>query len=332
MIDAALVGLGWWGTNIINAVQGRSAKLRFVHGVTKEPDAARELARKHDIRLSTDLQAALDDPRVQAVVLATPHSLHADQIVQIASAGKPVFCEKPLALKHADARRAVDAVRRAGLVIGVGQNKRFWPSMAELRRVLATGVVGTPLHIEGHYSNENSSNFFAAWRDSPSETPGAGMTGTGIHVLDAFVNAAGPVARVDAQFVSTRGGHDPRDTISVLFRFANNMSGFLGAVRPSPFYWRVQVFGDEGSIEALGETEVVVRTKGGKMDVRNFEKVDSLLAEFDAFADAAAGRAPYPITPDEMVYTIAAFQGVIDSIETGKPVSIEAREEIGVRS
>lgn len=326
MVNAALIGLGWWGTNIINAVQGKSGKLRFVHGVTKETEAARELAARHDIRLSTELKAALDDPKVQAIVLATPHSLHADQIVQVAAAGKPVFCEKPLALKAADAKRAVEAVQRAGVVIAVGQNKRFWPSMAEFRRVLATGAVGQLLHIEGHYSNENSSNFFAPWRDLPSETPGAGMTGTGIHVLDAFVNAAGAVARVDAQFVSTRGGHDPRDTISALFRFRNNISGFLGAVRPSPFYWRVHAIGDEGSVEALGETQVVIRTKGGKMEVRNFEKIDSLLAEFDAFADAVAGKAPYPITPAEMVNTIAAFQGVIDSIGTGKPVRLAGDE------
>jgi predicted dehydrogenase len=322
MVDAALVGLGWWGTNIINAVQGRSSKLRFIHGVTKEPEGARELAARHDIRLSTDIEAVLDDPRVQAVVLATPHSLHADQIVQVAAAGKPVFCEKPLALKRADAKRAVEACRRAGIVIGVGQNKRFWPSMVEFRRVMASGLVGQLLHIEGHYSNENSSNFFAAWRDRPSETPGAGMTGTGIHILDAFVNAAGAVAAVDAQFVSTRGGHDPRDTVSALFRFENNVTGFLGAVRPSPFYWRVHAFGDEGSVEALGETQVVIRTKGGKAEVRNFPKVDSLLAEFDAFADAVSGRADYPITPAEMVNTIAAFEAVIESIETRKRVSI----------
>ena len=322
MIAAGLVGLGWWGTNIINAVQGKSSKLRFVHGVSKEPVAARELASKHDIRLSTELQAVLDDPKVEAVVLATPHSLHADQIVQIAAAGKPVFCEKPLALKRSDAERAVEACRRAGVVIGVGQNKRFWPSMVEFRRLLASGVLGQLLHIEGHYSNENSSNFFAPWRDLPSETPGAGMTGTGIHVLDAFVNAAGPVASVNAQFVSTQTGHDPRDTISVMFRFANDVSGFLGAVRPSPVYWRVHAFGDEGSVEALGETQVVIRTKGGKTEVRDFDRVDSLLAEFDAFADAVAGRAPYPITPEEMVNTIAAFQGVIDSIEAGRPVRL----------
>jgi predicted dehydrogenase len=107
-----------------------------------------------------------------------------------------------------------------------------------------------------------------------------------------------------------------------MFRFANDLSGYFGLVRASPFYWRVQVFGDEGSVEAIGEADVIVRTRGGKVERREFPKIDSLLAEIDAFADAAAGRAPYPITPIEMVNTIAAFEAIIRSIDTGKPVSV----------
>ena len=324
MLDAALIGLGWWGKNILKAVQGKSGKLRFVHAVSKELDDARPLADQHGFTLSADLEAALEDPRVKAIVLATPHSLHADQIVRVAAAGKPVFCEKPLSLKRADAARAVDACARAGVVIGVGQNKRFWPSNEAMRQVVASGVLGKILHIEGHYSNENSGLHFSDWRANPSETPGAGMTGTGIHILDAFVNAAGPVEEVQAQFISTKPSPDPRDTISVLFRFENGLSGTLGAVRASPFYWRVHVFGDGGSVEALGETQVVVRTRGGKVEVRDFPPRDSLLAEFDAFADAVAGRAPYPITPAEMVNTIGAFEAITRSIETRAPVRVSA--------
>jgi len=84
----------------------------------------------------------------------------------------------------------------------------------------------------------------------------------------------------------------------------------------------VQVFGDEGSVEAVGETETIVRTRGGKVDRRQFPKMDTILAEIDAFADAVAGRNPYPITPAEMVNTIAAFEAIIQSMDTGKPVSI----------
>jgi len=322
MINAAIIGLGWWGKNIVSAVQGKSQKLRFVHGVSKEIDAALPIAEANGFTLSDDLDKALADPKVQAVVLATPHSLHADQIVRVAGAGKPVFCEKPLTLKRADAERAIAACRKANVPIGVGQNKRFWPSMVELRRIAKSGALGMIMHIEGHYSNENSGLHFSSWRALPSESPGGGMTGTGIHLLDAFTSIAGPAAEVNARVTTFREGPDPRDTVSVLFRFANELSGFLGAVRASPVYWRVQVFGDEGSVEALGEAETIVRLKGGKVERREFEKIDSLRAEFDAFADAIEGRAPYPITPEEMVNTVAAFEGVITSMETGAPVRV----------
>lgn len=322
MISAAIVGLGWWGKNIVDAVQGHSKKIRFVHGVTQELDATQDYAKAKGFRLSATLDEALADPAVQAVVLATPHSLHCRQVLRVAAAGKPVFCEKPLSLTRADAERAVEAVKAAKVPIGVGQNKRFWPSMVELRRVVASGALGRIMHVEGHYSNEHSTKFFAPWRDLPSETPGAGMTGTGIHILDAFANIAGPAEKITAQFIAHRQGADPRDTVSVLFRFKNGISGFLGAVRASPIYFRVHVFGDEGSVEALGETQTVIRLKGGKTEVKDFPKIDSVLAEMDAFADAVAGAAPYPITTDEMVNTIASFEAVISSIESGVAVSL----------
>ena len=321
MINAAIIGLGWWGKTHLAAAQ-KSTQLRFVHGVSKEMDAAVPLAETYGFTLSDDLERALADPRVDAVVLATPHSLHTDQVVRVAAAGKPVFCEKPFALKRGDAERSVDACRRAGVALGVGTNKRFWPSMVELRRVVKSGALGRIMLIEGHYSNENSGMHFSAWRDSPDESPGGGMTGTGIHLLDGFISVAGPVAEVNARLVTHRKGADPRDTIGVNFEFASGLTGYFGAVRASPIYWRVHVFGDEGSAEALGETQVVLRSKGGKTEVRDFPKVDSIVAELDAFAAAVEGRAPYPITPKEIVDVVTAFEAIIKSMASRKPVSI----------
>jgi len=322
MLNAAIVGIGWWGKNLVNAVQDKSERIRFVHGVSKEPDTVREFASKHGFRLTTDLEEALADPRVEAVVLATPHSLHAEQIVRVAAAGKPVFCEKPLSLTRADAERAITATKRAGVPLGVGQNKRFWPSTQALIRTVRSGVLGKVLHIEGHYSNENSSMHFSEWRADPRETPGAGMTGTGIHLLDVFSTLAGPAREVTAQFVSTKPSPDPLDTVSALFKFANGMTGTLGAVRATPIYWRVHVFGDAGNAEALGEAELVLRLKGRKTETQRFEPLDSIRAELEAFADAAAGRAPYPITPDEMLTTVSTFEAVIQSLTRGVPVRL----------
>src|SRR3974390_2752365 len=107
MIKAAVIGLGRWGKSLVNAVQGKSERLRFVHGVSKEPDEVRAFAAQHGFTLTTALDDAIRNPDVQAIFLATPHSLHVQQVAAVAAAGKPVWCGKPLALTRAEAARSV---------------------------------------------------------------------------------------------------------------------------------------------------------------------------------------------------------------------------------
>lgn len=315
MINAAIVGIGWWGQKIVTAVQCKSTRMRFVRGVSKEPDAVRDFTARHGILLTTELDDVLRDPQVQAVVLATPHSLHTEQIVACAIAGKAVFCEKPLALKAADAKRSVEACQQAGVLLGIGTNKRFWPCMRELRKVVDSGVLGRLLHVEGHYSNENTGKHFSSWRTNPAEAPAAGLTGSGIHVLDALVSYAGPARKIHAQVLSLQPQPSPLDTITVMFEFERGLSGTLAAIRSTPFYWRIHVFGNAGSAEALGENELVVRLNGKAPERFTYEPVDSLAAEFEAFADAVAGRATYPVSAEDMIATIAAFESVVASVQ-----------------
>ena len=319
-LNAAIVGLGWWGRNLVASVQGKSERLRFVRGVSKEPETVRDFAAQHGIELSTDIADALGDPRVQAVVLATPHSLHTEQVEAAAAAGKPVFCEKPLALTPAGAARSVAACKRAGVVLGIGYNRRFWPSMREQKRLVKSGELGEILHLEGHFSNENSgTGVFSGWRESPQESPGGGMTGTGLHVLDAFVNIAGPVARAQAQLLVRKSLPAPLDTLSVLFEFESGVSAMLGVVRATPRYWRVHAFGARGSAEVVGEAEtaLVLRLSGEAPKRISFEPTDTLRLELETFADAVAGSAPYPIRTEEMTDTVAAFDAVVRSIASG---------------
>ncbi len=314
MINAAIVGIGWWGQKIVTAVQGKSTHMRFIRGVSKAPDSVRDFTQRHGILLSTELDDILCDPAVQAVVLATPHSLHTEQIIACARAGKAVFCEKPLALRKVDAQRSVAACKAAGVLLGIGTNKRFWPCMRELRRVVDSGLLGRLLHVEGHYSNENTGQHLSSWRTNPDEAPAAGLTGSGIHVLDALVSYAGPARRVQAQVLSLQPQPSPLDTRPVMFEFERGLSGTLAAIRSTPFYWRIHLFGSAGSAEALGENELVVRLNGKPPQRFTYEPVDSLAAEFAAFADAVAGRASYPISSDDMIATIAALEAVVASV------------------
>ena len=327
MIDAAIVGLGRWGKNLVDSVQGRSGRIRFVCGVDAAPEPLREFAARHGFRLSADFGEVLADPAIDAVVLATPHSLHRPMVEAAAAAGKQVFCEKPLALNVADAAAMIEACRRAGVVLAVGHNRRLWPSMQALKRIAASDELGQILHVEGHFSNEHSNNTAGTWRDSPAESPGGGMTGAGLHILDAFVNILGPVRRVHGQLIVRKPPPVARDVVTVLLEFASGVSGCLATVRATPLFWRVHVFGDKGSAESVGEHELLLHKSNAPPRRLVLGAVDALHGELDAFADAIERRAQFPIPPRDILATVAAFEAVVRSLESGATVEVDERND-----
>jgi len=322
MIDAAVIGLGRWGKNIVEAIQGKSKRLRVIRGVSKEPELVHDFAARKGFELSTEFEEAVADPRVGAVFLATPHSLHVGQISAVAAAGKPVWCEKPLALTRADAERAIAATQKAGVPFALGNNKRCFPCMRELKRIVADGTLGQILHIEGNFSNEHSTRVTGGWRDDPRESPGGGMTGAGLHVLDAFVNLGGPIAKVDARVFSQKTSPDPRDAAAAMVEFESGASGLLATVRAAPMYWRVMVFGTKGSAEAREETTLTVSLIGAQPETKTYPPVDSLGVLLEAFGETIETGKPFPVSTSDMLDVVGAFEAVIRSINDGTPVTV----------
>jgi predicted dehydrogenase len=324
MIHAAIVGLGRWGRALVEASAGH-ARLKIIRAVEPAMAGARDFCARHGLDLADAIEPVLADSGIDAVLLATPHSLHSAQVIACAAARKQVFCEKPLALHRADAARMFAACREAGVDLAVGHNRRFWPSMRALRELAASGELGTILHIEGHNSNQNSQNITAGWRLSPEESPGGGLTGAGLHVLDAFVSILGPVRRVYAQLNVREAGPPPLDTASLTLDFASGVSGTLATVRTTPFYWRVHVFGTEGSAEVLDDVTLVLRKSGGKPQQLIYPAIDVLRAELDAFADMVALQRPFPVPEADVLATLGAFEAALQSMQTGTPVACDDR-------
>lgn len=317
MISAAIVGLGRWGRNIVEAAS--HDRLNIVRAVEPDADGAREFCRQYRLQL-TSFDAILADLAIEAVLLATPHSLHPAQVIACAAAGKQVFCEKPLALHRTDAARMFDACREAGVLLAVGHNRRFWPSLRTLRDIVASGELGTLLHVEGHNSNENSNTITAGWRLSEAESPGGGLTGAGLHVLDAFVSMLGPVRQISAQLHSREQGPPPLDTAMLMMDFVNGVTGTLSTIRATPFYWRVHVFGTKGSAEVLDETTLIRRTSGSKPVWHTLPAINVLRAELDAFTEAVEGKRPYPVPEADVLATLTAFEAALASMKSGQPV------------
>ena len=315
MIGAAIVGLGRWGRTLVESVQHKSDRLRFSHAVSRDPDRHRDFAQRHGLALAGDLATVLADPTIDAVVLATPHSLHGEQIIASAAAGKHVFCEKPLTLTADEAARAIGACEAAGVVLGVGTDKRFYPALRELARLTKEGELGRVVHLEAHFSNEVAGSF-SEWRFSAAESPAGGLTGTGVHMLDAMIELAGPVRRVQALLLSHKPPPDPLDSLSVLLEFASGVSGTLAAVRSTPAFTRVHAFGRRASAEVLGRTDLVLRKSGMEPRHLTFAPVDTVRVNLDAFAEAVAGGAPYPISTAQILATVAGFEAIVEAVKS----------------
>src|SRR6185503_15030973 len=192
MIRAAIVGIGRWGRTLVGGVQGKSEAIRFTAGHNRTRANAEAFCAEHGIALKDSLAEVLTDPAIDAVVFATPHSEHGEHVERAAAAGKHVLMEKPFTLDRKSAVRALDAVARAGIVLGVAYPRRFHPNMKELKARIDDGRLGTIAHC---YAEQNApAGLFmdpASWRADRSEAPAGGMTALGVHNLDAMIHLFG---------------------------------------------------------------------------------------------------------------------------------------------
>jgi predicted dehydrogenase len=335
MINTAIVGLGWWGKTLVESAQG-SDFIHFVAGATRtvSPEV-KAFAETHKLRLSESFEALLKDSNVQAVVLCTPHSMHAQQVIAAAQAGKHVFCEKPFALTKNDAERAVDATRKAGVALGLGYNRRFHPEMTKLRERIRSGALGTVMHVEATMTFANALLLKPSqWRAHREETPCGGLTPMGVHAVDGMIDLCGPIGQVYCQSFRRVVEIDSDDTTSILFRMKEGMSGYLGTLTATGPGFTFQVFGSKGWVRLEGMTHVAgasseerrTRLFGtckfqpakGDAEVWQAETLDIGRVALDAFGKAASGGPSFPIPVEQMIHGAAVTEAIVRSAGSGK--------------
>ena len=336
MIKAAMIGLGWWGKTLVESVQGTSDIIQFVAASSRsQADDHKQFAAVQKLTLHRTYEEALADPQVDAVVLATPHSLHSPQVIAAAKAGKHVFCEKPFALTKADAEAAVKAAQQAKITLGLGYNRRFHPEMTKLREQIRSGELGTILHVEATMTFPNGLFLKPdAWRADKHETPCGALTPMGVHAIDGMIDLCGPISQVYCQSFRRVVAVDSDDTTSMLFRMKDGMSGYLGTMTATGPGFSFQVFGSKGNVRLEGMTHVAgasseerrTRLFGtckfqpikGEAVVWEAARLDVTRACLEAFGQAAQGGPAFPIPMDQMVHGAAVTEAVVTSAATGQ--------------
>jgi predicted dehydrogenase len=325
-LNVAVIGLGWWGKTILGDLKDNS-KVRVAMAVDAVP-AAGEWAQAQAVKFTTDYDAVLADPAVGAVILCTPHSLHARQIVAAARAKKHVFCEKPLTLTRCDAVAAVEACENNNVVLGVGHEHRFKPAMQEVLRAVRAGELGTIQVTEATLTNPMRAIPSGNWRLEAQERPGGTLSALGIHGLDLSIAVNGPAKSVLAY---TQSLISPvQDTLGILINFKSGAKGVITSVVGPPFSIRFAVFGNKGWMELHDKAHpqapqgwTLTKCKhGGQAERVEYPAMSMVRANVEAFADAVAGRTPYPVTHAEMVANIAAFEAIGKSADSGAIVAV----------
>ena len=327
MVGVALVGLGWWGRKMGALIKAQGRDIALIRAVEPNEAAAKEVGAQLGVPISPDLKTALADPKVDAVILATPHALHGEQIRESVAAGKHVFCEKPLALTRKDAEAAVALCKSAGLVLGMGHERRYEPPIAAILSDAAAGRLGALLQIEANFSHDKFLSLDPTnWRLQADHAPAAGMTATGIHLTDLSVALMGPAKEVlvtcEQRGSKLAGG----DTLSAYIRFHGGGTSYISASLAMPFISRFAVYGtlgwvevrDKAHVEAPEGWVVIKGLKGQRIATEEIEPAEPVLDNLEAFAKAVKGGPAYPITGDQLVQNISLLESIVRSASSGR--------------
>ncbi len=326
-VRIALVGVGWWGRKILDVLQAAPEEIRVVRAVEPNVESVKAVCAEKDIPLSADYADALRDRSVDAVVLATPHSLHEAQIEAAVGAGKHVFCEKPLALTKAGAVRAVALCRDAGLVLGMGHERRWEPPIAELLAKADAGVLGRIHQIEANFShNKFLSLDRNNWRLKPDQAPAGGMTATGIHLLDLSVRLLGPAESVLCHCEQLSSDLPQGDTVAAYIKFRGGGTSYVSASLANPFMSRFTVYGakgwvdirDKAHVESPAGWIVTSAMQGGPIVTAEVPPAEPVKDNLVSFARAVRGAETYPITGAQLIDNIALLEAVFASALSGR--------------
>jgi predicted dehydrogenase len=295
-----LIGCGDIASKRVAAALSGSPGSALAAVARARSELAAEFAKAHGARRwYADWRDLLRDPEVDAVYVATPVRLHAEQTIVAAEAGKHVLCEKPMALDVAECVRMQDAARRSGVALGVAYYRHHYPVVRRLRELLGSGEIGTPVLVEAQafeaYDPPPAQR--GAWRLRRAEGGGGPMADFGCHRIEVLLNLLGPIAAVHGFPANVRlHEREVEDTCVAHLRF---QSGAVGVVTVTHAVQEprdlLRVIGSRGSahVDVLNAGTLRVVTADGTRDERHppHPNLHQPLVE-DFIAAVRAGREP----------------------------------------
>jgi predicted dehydrogenase len=293
---------------------------------------AQASARQYDIPLAFDSAEKLcRSPQVDAVFVATPNAFHLQDVLLATGCGKPVLCEKPMAINADQCRQMVEAARKAGVLLGVAQVFRFEDSTAWFREQVATGNIGKPVFARSEFSFPAAHGHARTWINDPAIAGGGPVADVGVHCIDALRFILQDEAlRVGAREIPRSGQSGVEAGAALLLEFSRGTLATVMVSFQSEYRTPLEVVGEVGAMradDALNverEIRLELRRGGAVVETRSVSNQLAYARQVDAFAAAVEGTAEFPVPGEEGWRNQEILDAAYRSIKSGRTEDIRS--------
>ena len=321
MIKAASIGLGWWSDELAKSIQGKSKKIKIVSCYSKSKKKRINFSKKYKTNYHDSFMAILKDPKIDAIILTTPHSLHSKHAIQAMQNGKHVFVEKPMATKFLDAKKMYLMAKKYKKTLSVGHNRRYSSVFDFINNLNRKKKIGKILHIDSNFSASGALNYKKKfWRSNRKESPGGAIAGLGIHMIDLMCYFGGKVRSVQSLVKKYAVKVNIDDTTSALFEL-KNCTGNLTTIFACPYTSTFNIFGTNMNIfSEVDKNKIKIVKKNGNVQKINLANKDTLFLELQEFAIRCNNKKNYRIKNSEAAHNVKVMEAIVKSSKKNKKI------------
>ena len=331
MIRVGILGFGLHAAKRLMPGFALAQSCRVTALSRRSLEKAQESAREWKIPFAFDSAETLcRSPEVDAIFVTTPNSCHLQDVLLALKNGKPVLCEKPMAMNADECRRMVEAARKANLLLGVAQVFRFENSTARLMERIAAGQIGKPVFARSEFSFPAAQGHARKWINDLSVAGGGPIADVGVHCIDTLrYILRDEVVRVSGRGRSDNNSSDMEAAAALTLEFSRGPLASVMVSFRAEYRTPIEIVGETGVLHADDALSVeksinLQLCRGGA--VVETETLSNHLAyarQVDEFAAAVEGKSEFPVPGEEGWENQIILDAAYRSLKSGKAEEVK---------
>lgn len=337
-LGVALIGTGMWGRRLAATVR-RSRALELVACYSRDDGNRLAFADEFECHAAATMEQAIENPKVEAVLVITPNHTHAEVARACAERGRHVFMEKPIADEMADGEEIQQVCEQAGVVLLVGHCFRRLGAARRTKQLIEQGALGEVVLAEANFSLPGRLTP-DTWRYYRETCPGGPLMQLGVHHADTLQYWLGPVRRVQGSFARLATHAEIDDVGLAGLEFASGAPGVIHSSYVSPKTYQLRLYGSKGNVSYItdmsvwpeatkvdGATRLTLHTNDGDRSIE-FPKEDMLAEQLKEFAQCIQEGARPETGAREGLAALAVIRAAIRAHETGTVQTLELAVDV----